>query len=369
MGKYFKAAEYCPDDKDIYDFLDSQSRTTDNMLVYLRTRGIFSAKQTPKEDLQRYVSLLNFDWNSAVQLVDTVNLHEVQDKVTNRRVEIPTNQREIIDAIQSVKSDREKSDREVFRIKQEGDLVVVLVQYLDVDTSKSRVLQKRERELEIRFDPKAKQIHVSHTDTPRAASIVDNVLATLAIAKSKPEFRVRKIDLSSIRDHKLRLEFFIKMMRGMKTMAMKDVSSIKVDRIQSHPSGEDIDEDNEETDLAHEKLKRAVLMGEQLLLTREYQELTDRGFFISSANWLVEINDGRGVSVEFHAGFSEPSDAKEFNYKVLGEYHRDDNGDMCSTRKKVSESDKIKYQSALENSAFVALAAIEEKKKNDGSVP
>lgn len=360
MSKYFKAAEYYPDDKDIYDFLDSQLRTNDLMLWYLKTRGIFAAKQATKEDLQRYVSLLHFDWPSAVRLVDTVDLRETEEKITNHRVEIAANTEEITDALQSVRDERQQHDREVYRIRRDGDAIIANVQYLDVDTSRSRVLQKRERDLEMRITPSTGEISITHTDSQRAKDIVENVLDALMRTQQVTELNAHRIDLSHIQDHRRRLQFFIKMMREMRDMTLLDVSNIKVDRVPPLTSdGEEEYVDEEIEQEAPEKLKRVVLMGEQLLLTREFRELTDRGFFISSANWISEKNDGRGIRVEFHAGFSESAEAKDFSYKVLGEYHRDDAGELLADRRRVFGTDRLAYQTALETSAFEALAAVE----------
>jgi len=360
MSKYFKAAEYYPDDKDIYDFLDSQSRTTDLMLRYLRIRGIFAAKQAQKEDLQRYVSLLHFDWQSAARLVDTVDLRETEEKLTNRRVEIEASADQITDAMQSVQEERQQPNREVYRTRRDGDIVIATVTYLDVDTSKSRVLQKRERDLEMRITPGTGQISITHTDSQKAKTIVENVLGALMRTQELTELNDRRIDLSHLRDHQRRLQFFIKMMREMPGMTLLDVSNIKVDRVPPMTAdGEGEEVDQEATREARERLKRAVLMGEQLLLTREFRELTDRGFFISSANWISEKNDGRGIRVEFHAGFGESAEAKDFSYKVMGEYRRDTTGELMAERTKVSGADRVAYQNALETSAFAALAAVE----------
>ncbi len=367
MSKYFKAAEYYPDDKDIYDFLDSQSRTTDVMLTYLRSRGIFAAKQAAKEELQRYVSLLHFDWQSAVLLVDTVDLRETQDTFTNRKAAIPVDAEAVTDAIQAVQNDRQQRKREVYRTTRDGEAVVAHIRYLDVDTSKSRVLQKRERDLEIRITPSAEALSITHTECDRAKVIVENVLDALLTKQEMTEFNDRRIDLSSVRDHRQRLDFFIRMMREMPGMTLLDVSNIKIDRVPATAEGSDDEADEEATEEAHEKLRRVVLMGEQLLLTREFRELTDRGFFISSANWLTEKNDGHGIKVEFHAGFGESAEGRDFSYKVLGEYHRNDAGEMQVERKRVFGSDRLVYQKALEDSAFAALAAIESR-GDDGDV-
>jgi hypothetical protein len=365
MGKYFQAAEYYPDDKDIYDFLDSQCRTTDMMLTYLRTRGIFAAQQAQKEYLQRYISLLHFDWLTAVQLVETVDLREMEEKQTNRKVEIAADAVQIYDALQVVQKDRQQQCREVYRTTQKGNTVIATVKYLDIDTSKSRVIQKRERDLEIRITHDAGQISITHTATPRAKAITESILSALMKSTDVSELNDHCIDLSRIRDHKLRLKFFIKMMRELPGMTLLDVCNIKVDRVP--PTSEEIadDEQNEEaTHEAHEKLKRAVLMGEQLLLTREFSELTSRGFFISSANWISEKNDTRGIKVEFHAGFGESAEGRNFSYRVIGEYHRDEAGDLQTDRKKVCGSDRLAYQDALEKSAYAALDAVERSIKD-----
>jgi hypothetical protein len=270
-----------------------------------------------------------------------------------------TNTSQITEVLRKVQIARHQPYREVFKTKTEGDAVVVSVNFVDVDTSKSRVLQKREKDLEIRISPTDTEINITSTDSSRAKEIVQNVLDALKVANATTDIHETKIDLSPIRDHKLRLKFFIKMMREMPGMVLLDVSNVKVDRVPPIQQDEENESANAEAEKpVQEQLRRAVLMGEQLLITREFQELASRGFFISSANWISEKNDGRGVQVEFSAGFSDSSDAKEFSYKVMGEYSRDDDGVVQAQRKKVFGSDRLAYQDALEKSAFAALSAI-----------
>lgn len=354
-NKYFKASEYYPDDKDIYDFLDSQTRSNDHLMTYLRNRGIFVSKNEPKEDLQRYVSLLYFDWRSAVQLVNMIDLRETEDKLANRKVSIPSTQEHLDEALRRVQNMRQVPNREVYQLRRTETGIIVDVKYIDVDTSKSRVLQKRERELEIRIDDNNGELSIRHTDCAKAKSIVENVLGELMDVVNVKVLPQTYIELKSIKEHRKRLMFFIKLMREIPGFKLINVSNLKIEKMPRQEDEKSKDMDEEEL---RDKLKRAVLIGDQLLLAREFQEFSDRGFFISSATWLSEKDGGYGPQVEFHAGFNDPSEADEFSYKVMGEYEKDENGEFFKQRKKVEGSAKRNYLEALESSAFAAKTSL-----------
>lgn len=90
MAKYFKASDYYPDDKDIYDFLDSQTRSINPLLTFLKSKNIFASKLSDKEYLQNYIALLYLDWESANRLVDIVDIRETDEKVRHTEFNITT---------------------------------------------------------------------------------------------------------------------------------------------------------------------------------------------------------------------------------------------------------------------------------------
>ena len=56
--------------------------------------------------------------------------------------------------------------------------------------------------------------------------------------------------------------------------------------------------------------------------------------------------------IEFEAGFAEPQDCKGFEYVVKGAYtYKKNENSFSSTRKPLSEPDKLKYKLKIEEAA------------------
>lgn len=363
MSKYYKASDYYPDDKDIYDFLDSQTRSVTPLLAFLKSRSIFSSKDSDKEDLQNYISLLYFDWDSANKLVNIIDLRETEQKLRHTKYNITAEPHLVKGMSDFIKNERHDTKRETYNIQSHGDEVDIHVTYLDVDTSKTRVLQKKEKELHITANRTDEGWAFRHTDNERAKEIVDHLVEKLGKTTNQETITEKSIDISHIVDNKLRVSFFKKAMSDIEGMRLIDVSNIKVDRlipIHSDSAADDEENGDQEADEELEqKLKKVVMYGADLFTTHEFQELVSQGFHISGAKWKSEKKAGQGEQVEFSANFGSPTDGKDFAYKVLGVYRRDDSGELKQAKEKVYGSEKKEYLSALESSAYNALQSID----------
>lgn len=261
-----------------------------------------------------------------------------------------------------VRDERHEPKREVYRIFEHNNEVDIYVTYLDVDTSKTRVLQKREKELHITATQTDSGWSFRHTDTDRAKNIVKEIVAKIGEATNQESVTEKDIDISNISDNNLRVSFFKQTMSGIENFRLIDVTNIKVDRLTKDNRGDDEEDDEEEL---QEKLKKVVMYGVDLFTTPEFQELVNQGFFISGAQWKSEKTDAQGERVEFSAGFNLPTEGKEFVYKVLGVYRLDDSGNLLQTREKAYGSEKKLYLAALESSAHKALTSV----NGDGNEP
>lgn len=355
MAKYFKASDYYPDDKDIYDFLDSQTRSPNPLLMFLKSKNIFASKLSQKENLQNYISLLYFDWGSANRLVDIVDIRETEQKVRHTEFNIIAEPDAIHSIAKTVRDERHDAKREVYNINIHDNEVDINVTYLDIDTSKTRVLQKREKELHITATKTDGGWSFRHTDNERAKNIVKHLVGRLGEETSQESLTEKNIDISNISDNVTRVSFFKQTMSGIEGFRLIDVTNIKVDRLARDAQSDD---DSEDEEVLEEKLKKVVMYGVDLFTTPEFQELVNQGFFISGAQWKSEKTDGQGERVEFAAGFNVPVEGKDFVYKVLGVYRHDDAGNLLQTKEKVYGTEKKLYLSALEGSAHAALTTV-----------
>ena len=367
MAKYFKASDYYPDDKDIYDFLDSQTRSNEPMYGFLRSINIFSSKLANKEHLQKYISLLYLDWESANKLVDSVNIKETENKVSNYKMKLPVELEIVESAVNTVKEDRCERNREVYNIRKIDDEIILDVTYIDVDTSKTRVLQKREKDLQIIMSKIDDDWTFRYSNNQRAKTILEDVKKQIISDIEIEETPEIKIDISHIKSHEIRVEFFKKMMSEIDGLRLLDVSNIKVDRlpIENNEDQTDEDEDQDLSDELEKKLKKVVMYGADLFTVREFQELVRDGFFISSAQWKSQKSSGDPEIIEFSAGFNSSSEGKDFDYKVLGVYRLDDSGNPKVKREHIYGNEKNHYLTVLENSAYNALSLSDQNITDD----
>ena len=357
MAKYFKASDYYPDNKDIYDFLDSQTRSINPLLSFLKNRNIFASKLSEKEHLQEYISILYFDWNSANNLVNTIDIRESEPKVKHSKYDIVANPELVHSIAKQVSDIRHELKREVYNIKFNSNEIDIYVTYLDIDTSKTRVIQKREKELIITAAQSDKGWLFRYTDSDRSKQIVKELISKIGENTKQDSIIEQNIDISNITDNHKRVSFFKDTMTKIDGFRLIDVTNIKVEILPKIQRIED-ENGNETEEEIENKLKRVVMYGVDLFTTHEFQELVNQGFFISSANWKSDKVDGKGLRVEFSASFNNPIECKDFAYKILGVYHLNESGDLQQTRDKVSEFEKKEYLSLLEASAHAALIAI-----------
>lgn len=361
MAKYFKASDYYPDDKDIYDFLDSQTRSTEPLLKFLKNRNILASKEVEKINLQHYISLLYFDWESANKLIDIIDIRDTEQKMSHVNCEIAVDPENVHSLINTIKNDRGDTRREVYQIQKHAEEIDIRVTYIDIDTSKTILLQKKEKEIQITASKMQNNWLFRHTDNDRAKEIVKVLIEKIGQITDQKDIPKRCIEIGHLNDNKKRVEFFHNTMTSMDGFRLTDVTNVKVDKLAKELYAEEEDEDLE----VKEKIRKVIMYGIDLFTTTEYQNLVKQGFFISGAQWKSQKTDGKGEQVEFSAGFSSPIEGKDFAYKVLGIYRVDETGNLMKEREKVMGSEKKSYLGAIEASAINALNKINGEMNNE----
>ena len=69
-------------------------------------------------------------------------------------------------------------------------------------------------------------------------------------------------------------------------------------------------------------VEHVVLNGKMLMASPEYQQLTEKGFYVTSITWVAQQNHGPHNRIEFEAGFEHPKQGKAFRYNVRGLYRK-----------------------------------------------
>ncbi|MCE1181060.1 MAG: hypothetical protein LWW81_01945, partial [Rhodocyclales bacterium] len=121
------------------------------------------------------------------------------------------------------------------------------------------------------------------------------------------------------------------------------------------------DMDGDDVDEAEEKMlgvvENVALSGENLVASEMYQELKDKGFFITSITWRAKQNVHPYAIIECDAGFDDRQAGKKFRYSIHGAL-KFKNGAYTKHIRPVSEAEKATLLAMIEKTARTVLAQL-----------
>lgn len=309
------------------------------------------------------MSKLPFSWNQIQAVMDEVASEDREEKLTTCKIESKPATAQIEEAIRSTEQARAETNGEHYQIGQNKDGSVTLkIVYSEPDFQKARLIQRREREAVIEIHPTASGLDVRHTQTDRTNEILQQIVSALTPAEVEKKPVRRTVELSGVRDHTKRTQFFLNLFSGMEGLRLREVRDLKVDRIlvdQEEPASDDEQQQKGREQQALKTLVRKVaLTGENILLSPQYQQLANDGFFISKAIWISGETSGKGRLFEFEAEFKEAQTATQFAYHIRGVYDRDEDGELARTKSELDESEKNILKNCLEAAAYSSIERV-----------
>lgn len=373
MAKRPIVSSYYADDKDILDIILSARRrlTAARLARWIREeRHIILSASEVRDALAETISELPYDWYSLrglISLTETADRNEPHAS-TSIQFAIPPNT--VIDRCAALRMER--MDREeIIQVTHTGGKIKLDVTYTEIDSSRTRLFQRRERNLEIEIEVGTSCIQVRHTANERAREIVEKLFDMLRKVTNTESPPV-DVTLSGIRDPSLRTKFFIEITKALEGFKDPDVTSLKVHRLTDNkPENQESESDeyNEETDSYPDESKalfaivrKASLDGEKILHSGQYHHLKNDGFFISQMAWTAEeVRTERLVS--FEAGFQKPEECESFYYDIKGIFPRTSHGSFRkSSVKRADVADDTKdLLGKLERAAASAVKLVEQE--------
>jgi hypothetical protein len=360
---------YYATDKEIFDVLvSSRQRVNEGALLDIaRTRGIFYSPRESREVLASNISLLPHDSDSLKQLLGQSENPNRAERVTSITLNAPISSDTIKAVVQQFR-DAAPSDENVIAHAESPDKYVVQVKYTELDFAKTRLLQRRNREADIRFITENGKTTIRMPANPKAREIAYSLKSGLDAA-AKTEIPAELIDISDLAPDK-RTIFFTSLVSTMTGYDLQDVMNVKVQSGEKSTAIDDEEEgDSEESaddnnTSAEEQMLSVVenvaLHGKALLASAEYQLLRKKGFFITSITWKAKQTDSPYNIVEFDAGFEEPKEGKGFRYNVRGLYRNRD-GVYTKTLQPLSDTHKEAIFPIIEQTALIALNDLRNK--------
>ena len=196
------------------------------------------------------------------------------------------------------------------------DKFVVQVNYSELDYGKTRLLQRRNREADIRIVTEGDVTTIRMQSNERAKAIVASLKERLD-SKAKAEIPIDLIEISDLSADN-RTRFFTLLITELEGHKLFNVTDVKVQSGKKPPSDDsEADEEDDATVEATEEMLSVVenvaLKGHSLLSSPEYQDLKKKGFYITAITWVATQTSTPNNRVVFEAGFEEPEGRKRLS--------------------------------------------------------
>lgn len=357
--------QYCATDKEIHDALMSaKQKISEKVLLELaKDRGIFFSPKDSREDLISAISLLPHDYHDLNTLLEQREHQGRQEKLTSVTLPEALTVEEIKEVLKEYTTES-PPDEKVTHHAKGNDQVVATVKYSDIDYGKTRLIQRTPKEAGIEFHIENNKTVIRMPANDRIKGVFGKLKDKLD-AKRKTEIPAIRIEIGEFESPALRTEFFTTLISELKGFALKNVTSVKVERLKQEPEEGELQlEDDQESEEAKQEalalVKKVALKGETLLASEEYQSLAKKGFFITSIIWRSMLAKHPYPMIEFEAAFEEPMAGKGFKYFVRGAYNVVDK-QYTKTIRPVDTEDKEKYLSIIEDTAANTIKELRKK--------
>jgi hypothetical protein len=358
---------YYATDKEIFDVLaSSRQRVSEAALLDMaRSRGIFYSPRDLRDTLASNISLLPHDYDSLKEILGKSENPNRSEKVTSITLNARITPQTIKEVVKKF-GENAPPDERVTAQAESPDKYRMQVKYTELDYAKTRLLQRRNREADIRFIIEDDKTTIRLPANPKAREIVA-LLKTGLDASQKTEIPSETTDISDLSTDDRTL-FFTDLISTMEDYELSDVMNVKVQsggKPKSPPLEDDEKNGEEQADAAITERMLAVvedvaLHGKALLVSAEYQLLKDKGFFITSITWKAQQTKSPFNIVEFDAGFEEPEEGRGFRYNVRGLYRNRD-GQFTKTMQPLSAAHKEEIFPIIERTALHVLDELRKK--------
>jgi hypothetical protein len=369
--------KYCATDKEIFDLLMAAKQRISLAILHeiAKKRGIFYSPNEVREDLVTYLSLLPYDYEALDDLLVLSTNPNRAEKVTSVALNTKVSTEELKELVKDLQAQVGVEEKITSR-PETSDRYVVQLEYSEIDFARTRLLQRREREADIRFVTEGENTTIRMPANEKARDFVSRITRALEQKRLQP-IPTDNIDVSDLSPDE-RTQFFTKLMTKMKDYTSKGVSNVRVHKgVADSSPDEEVDEsyddqagaevDADTVEAAEEMLyivEHVVLNGKMLMASPEYQQLTEKGFYVTSITWVAQQNHGPHNRIEFEAGFEHPKQGEAFRYNVRGLYRKRKGKGYTKTLRPVDEGDKQVLFPIIEQTAREVLAELKNKGKD-----
>ncbi len=352
-------------DKDVFDLLACAKRNlTDGVLREIaRERGIFFSPLDTREDLVEAISQLPFTLNELRDLMGRRESSRRAEKTTSVTLDADIAIDELKAVVQEYKECVGTSEKVVSHSKG-VDGLVMNVEYDDMDYSRTRLIQRQRLDATIEFFQQGGKTVVRLPASEKSKRIVEDLTGRIESRRRAPIVR-EAIELDSDFTADERTTFFMRLISELPDHKLYGVTNLKIApglRPEEGLDEDDLDEDVRE-EASRELLvivRSMALNGENLIASKEYRSLKERGFYITSITWKTRVTTVPYDIPHLHAEFEDGENGKSFKYSVKGVY-RFQEGDYTKTARPVDDEERAYLYQLVESTARKILIDMRSK--------
>ncbi|EKJ93002.1 hypothetical protein C241_27300, partial [Bradyrhizobium lupini HPC(L)] len=308
-------------DKEIYDLMFSaRQRITDGVLHRAtRERGVFFGSATNRGDLAEYISMTIHDLQDVIDLVKDAEPGTRGERTSSLALKMKLEASEIGEVIQEYADTDGKQDKVAVPHKT-AEAVIATVAYSEFDLSRTTLAQRQDKTATLDFRVEDDGVIIRFPANDKGRELVDILIEKLESKKKSavPQERVTVEDLSP----EDRTRFFVNLVTRMSGFRLDTVTKLKVSSASMEIDSLDADEDDDtaEQDVAKSEMinlvKNVALTGNDLLVSKQYKQMEEDGFFITAIKWEATQTVHPFDKVEFEALFENGQDGTGFQYRA-----------------------------------------------------
>lgn len=312
---------YCPEDKDILDFVNSISVTIEELTIFLRKRGVYVSKDAKKSDLANLLVKEIYSWNDVSDLLLLLDIPTQKEHYITGDHQSSGQFETIEDAVSRVKEHRLNKYGDRVTIESiDANTYRILIDYTQIDHEKTRLIQCVERDAEILIEKTPSGFKTRRSDCDRASEIELAILGEYEsiVAEDAHELTSIRLKLSLLPTLEKRVQFFTDLMEG---IAGFDFEQIKTARTQSYKDPSDVVELGTQDLLSEEykpSLESLIFNGKNIGNSAIYDSVVGKDFFVSSAVWTAVSDSDECRKVEVKASFVPIQNDFELQFSVFG---------------------------------------------------
>ncbi len=186
-------------DKDVFDLLMSskQKMNDDALRLVALHRGLIYSPEAHREDIASEISLLPHDYSSISNLIKARESAKRQERMTCISLPVELTRDEMSKIVNEYKN-KASSDEEIVPLSRRAHDMVVKIAYDEVDYSKTRLIQRQRKDIEVEFIASGGITTIRMPSTEKAKQVGDQFLSYAESLRKKeiPPILISLSDLS-----------------------------------------------------------------------------------------------------------------------------------------------------------------------------